>query len=352
MHDAVRPDRVVLAVVLHDEIMLHDAVRTEVVEDFIDVLDACQHDAVAVDVIPASVIVDPSARRGAVGIEIVPFAVQLLPAGAHHAAFLVEVTLLPVDSDPAVGDLSVGIHVVGIFSVVDQRVLLHPVVLIVIILAVDLSPEVRRTVGGKILELKVDVHAAFDSRDIAGLCPLPHHCLGLGVFPLIGGDPERILGQGVHVQLCLHPVFVGIKNGEVPCVADLFAEGVHDVGDLVLRLQAQRFGIFRVESHRIGDGDVLDQIQDKVRFLLRHFHGSGIRVNIHADVYAGGLGAPHVLPEQRVHLAAVAGAQHDEVDVVCLRGLPVDITLVVGDVHAAAHDAGDRLSFFKELVGA
>ena len=96
----------------------------------------------------------------------------------------------------------------------------------------------------------------------------------------------------------------------------------------------------------------------KVRKLL---HGMGYRFRLHRHdlpahavdhLHAGRLRAFRVLIKERVNFALVPRTQHDEIDVICLGGFPVDVPLVVGHVDAPAEDSAYGFTLREQLVGA
>ena len=349
LHGAVGTEPVPVSVD-HLPAVLTDTALVQIILLSVQRLPAGQHDAFTVHVEPVRSVPDPARHHASVRVEAVPSVVDLFPADPHDAGTDVEIVRFPVQSLPSPVDGPVVLHPVGIAAVEDQLVLLHAVIAVPVPFAADLSPGVRRAMRGEILILEVDVDAAVDSGNDPRFGALPHDRIFILQFALVGGAPDRILSEGVHVQLVGEPVIVGVEDGIIAGVADLFAESVHDRRDLFLGAGSQGLRVLRVKSDGIGDGIILDKVDDKVRLSLSHRHGGGVGVNVNADLDPGGVGIVRVLPEQRIHLVLVARAQHDEIHVIRMRRLPVDFSLPVRDINTAVQNAADGVAVFKQAV--
>ena len=284
---------------------------------------------------------------------MIPLAVNLLPADAHLAVCGIKVALGTIDLFKTAGEHgAVVLHIVGGLAVKYQRVLLHAVVLIVVPDTVELFPAVRRNFIREVHELEVNVHIALHARHTAGVRALPHHIAVVLRHALVGGDPDRVLRERVHIEFVLQPVVVRVEYGVVARIADLLAKGVDNLGHLIFRESTERFFIFRVEGNRIGDGIVLDELQNEVRLLCRLLGCGRIGVNVGAQFDACLDGIVRVLAELRVGVPFVAGAEHHEVHIVRGCFLPVDIALPVTHIHTAVSNAVNRGTSVKETVSA
>ena len=297
------------------------------------------HGGVMIHEIPGPVIVHPAGGRRAGAAQVIPFTVLILPAVLHLSGAVVQIIALAGLRKPALLGKSVPIHVVPAVAVVDPGVLLHGVVLIIVSVPADGPPQVGRYDAGEILKLEIDVHIAADSVHRAGAGGLPHHRGGVSIHRIVPGHPHRIIHQG-HIQLVLQPVFIGIDNRIIPCVLDPLAERVCNGRQLLLGERALG-AVLHVKGHGVGNRVVLDQIQDKIRFLDRHLGVERQRIDVHADLNPRVVGLLDILVEIRIHRALGTRPQHDEGNVVRRHLPPVHIPLPAGDVDSPVQHVGD-----------
>src|SRR5699024_7177320 len=111
--------------------------------------------------------------------------------------------------------------------------------------------------------LKIDVRVAVHAGNLPGAGGLPHGGVLVGGNAAVAGDPHVVI-DGTQVNLVGQPVVVGVDHGIIAGVLDLAAEGVDNLTDLGGRQGAQGSIVLHVEGHGVGDGVILDQIQDEI----------------------------------------------------------------------------------------
>ena len=240
---------------------------------------------------------------------------------------------------PALSGSSILSHVVPSVSVIDPA-LLHFVVFIVIPVSADISPLVCRNQGRKILVGKVNVYIAGDSGDTSAVGSLPHGSFGVGVAHIVPGNPD-VIGHGVHVNFIGEPVVIGVDHGIIACIPNLPAESI-DHGTEGRRRECAHLRGLHIENDRIGDGIVLNQIQNKISLLFSHLRGCGIGVNISANLQPCISGAGSIGLKKRIHRIIVSGSKHDKLNVIGSYRIPVNALL--RDINPSGGHSGNGSS--------
>ena len=155
--------------------------------------------------------------------------------------------------------------------------------------------------------------------------------------------PENIILQIAQIKVCISIRLVEVNARRIPGGLHRLAEG----SCALRQRQAIRRGDARgacdrlpVIEHGKLQRAAVKQLQRVIGLLAGLLERRGLREEIHADLHARSpcgrivLGKPAVLTERALGIAAVADAQDGKVHARCTDGSPVDLLLMLRNVHA------------------
>ena len=161
---------------------------------------------------------------------------------------------------------------------------------------------------------------------------------------MVLGQPHRHVPQGFAVDAGRQPGRVAVDHGLVAALFDAAAEGPGDLGGLFpgqrVRAGGLAVDLLHVEGHGIIQLASVQNLQGQLRFGFRLFRRGGLGEKVGPHLQPGGFGPVQIGGGQLVFIqrafavAAVAQPHQGEFYAVGGDGLPVDLLLEIGHVHA------------------
>ena len=235
---------------------------------------------------------------------------------------------------PARGWIARRIHIVPVLSIVDPCRFLHHMVLIIVTVPRNCPPGIARNDLRVIFIQVINIHIAIYTFDRTGVGRLPHRSPRICIFLLIFCHPH-IIRNLRHIDLIGNPVFICIDHRIIACILNTLTERVDHIADLGRCQGSQRIDILGVKDNREGERIILDEIQDKIRLLLRHLDRSRIRINVRAQPQSCLARICRIHGKKRIHITAEPGGQHRKLYIIRRHLAPVYILLPVRHIHTA-----------------
>ena len=245
-----------------------------------------------------------------------------------------QIILLARKFQPSCGRIARRIHIVPVLPIVDPRQFLHHMVLIIVTVPRDCPPGIPRNDLRVIFIQIINIHIAVHTFDRTGVGRLPHRSLRICIFLLVFCHPH-IIRNLRHIDLIGNPVFICIDHRIIAGILNALTERIDHIADLRRCQGSQRIGILGIKDNRERNRIILDEIQDKIRLLLRHLDRSRIRINVRAQPQPCLARVCRIHGKKRIHIAAEPGCQHRKLYIIRCHLAPIYILLPVRHIHAA-----------------